>query len=163
VLVVAGAGHCALPLTRMAKMVGFRIVVLDDRPECATRERFPDADRILLGDLEAEVERIPMTAGTYLVLVTRGHRLDETILRRVIREPLAYIGMIGSRRRIRAVFRDMERDGFERALLDRVHSPIGLDIGADTPEEIAVCILAEIIMTRKGGTGRPLSRLSEAP
>lgn len=157
VLVVAGAGHCALPLSRMGKMLGFHVVILDDRPECATRERFPDADEILLGDLEAEVERIPMDPRTHVVLVTRGHRLDEAILRRVVREPLGYVGMIGSQRRVRAVFRDMERDGFEREVLAKVRSPIGLDIGAETPEEIAVCILAEIIMARKGGTGRPLS------
>ncbi|MBM3465435.1 MAG: XdhC family protein [Armatimonadetes bacterium] len=158
VLVIAGAGHCALPLAKMGKLLGFYVIVLDDRPECATRERFPDADEILLGDLEREVEKIPMDRRTHVVLVTRGHKLDEAILRKVVRNPLGYVGMIGSKRRVRAVFRDMERDGFAPEHLARVSSPIGLDIGAETPEEIAVCILAEVIMARKGGTGLPMSR-----
>jgi xanthine dehydrogenase accessory factor len=156
VLVIAGAGHCALPLSRMGRMLGFEVLILDDRPDCATAERFPDATRILLGDLEEEVGTIPIGPDTCVVLVTRGHRQDEQILRRIVREPLGYIGMIGSKRRIAAVFADMERDGFEREYLDRVYSPIGLDIGAQTPEEIAVSILAEIIGVRKGGSGRSL-------
>jgi xanthine dehydrogenase accessory factor len=161
-LVIAGAGHCALPLARLARMLGFRITILDDRPECATAERFPDANAIFVGDLEAELGKITLDASTYLVLVTRGHKLDEVLLRSAIHKPLAYIGMIGSRRRTRAVFEDMRRDGFAPGLLERVRAPIGLDLGADTPEEIAVSIMAEIICVRKTGprrrpTGRPLS------
>lgn len=156
ILVIAGAGHCALPLARMGSMLGFEIIVLDDRPECATSERFPDAARLLLGDLEEQVRLVPATPDTYVVLVTRGHRQDEQILRQIAREPLGYIGMIGSKRRIRAVFDDMARDGFEPEVLDRVHAPIGLDIGAQTPEEIAISILAEIVMVRKGGRGGPM-------
>lgn len=156
-LVVVGAGHCALPLSHIGKTLGFEVVILDDRPECATRERFPDASRILLGDLEAQVEQVRLGPDTYVVLVTRGHKQDEQILRRIVTEPLGYIGMIGSQRRIRAVFADMERDGFQKTDLDKVFSPIGLDIGAETPEEIAISILAEIVRVRKGGTGASMS------
>jgi xanthine dehydrogenase accessory factor len=156
-LVIAGAGHCALPLARLGKMLGFEVVILDDRPDCATQERFPDAARIVVGDLGAEVEALKLGPEAHVVLVTRGHKQDEAILRRVIDRDLAYIGMIGSRRRIGAVFADMERDGYDPALLDRVHSPIGLDIGAETPEEIAVSIMGEIIKTRRGGTGSSLT------
>lgn len=158
VLVIAGAGHCALPLSRMARMLGFRIIILDDRPECATQERFPDADRILVGELEEQAAQLPLDRNTHVVLVTRGHRLDEAILRRIVRAPLGYIGMIGSRRRVRVVLDGMTRDGFEPELLERLHSPIGLDIGAQTPEEIAISILGEIVMVRHGRAGGPLSR-----
>lgn len=153
VLVIAGAGHCALPLSRMARMLGFSVIILDDRPECATDERFPDAARILVGDLGEQVAHLPLGLSTYVVLVTRGHKQDEAILRKIVDKPLGYIGMIGSRRRIQAVFADMERDGFASADLDKVYSPIGLDIGAETPEEIALSILAEVVRVRKGGTG----------
>lgn len=157
-LVIAGAGHCALPLSRIGRMLGFDIVILDDRPECATGERFPDASRILVGDLGVQIDALALDADSSVVLVTRGHKQDEEILRRIVHLPLAYIGMIGSRRRIRAVFADMERDGYDPAHLDRVHAPIGLDIGAETPEEIAVSILGEIIRVRKGrGDGRSLA------
>lgn len=155
-LVIAGAGHCALPLARMARMLGFEIVVLDDRPACATHDRFPDASRLLVGDLGNQIAEVPLLPSTYVVLVTRGHKQDEEILRQIVDKPLGYIGMIGSRRRIRAVFDDMERDGFDPALLDGVYSPIGLDICAETPEEIAVSILAEIVRVRNGGTGASL-------
>lgn len=156
VLVIAGAGHCALPLSRMGRMLGFQIVILDDRPECATGERFPDATRILVGDLADLATQIPVGPSTHVVLVTRGHKQDEAILRKIIGQPFGYIGMIGSRRRIGAVFADMERDGFDPDHLDKVYSPIGLDIGAETPEEIAVSILGEIIAVRKGRDGRSL-------
>ncbi len=156
-LLIAGAGHCALPLSRMARMLGFKVVILDDRPECATGQRFPDASQILVGNLASEVRRVPLDRNTAVVLVTRGHRQDEEILREIVREPLGYIGMIGSRRRISAVFADMERDGFESCHLDRVYSPIGLDIGAESPEEIAISILAEIIRIRRGGTGQSMA------
>lgn len=152
-LVIAGAGHCALPLSRMGRMLGFQIVILDDRPECATDERFPDASRILVGELADLAAHIPLGPSTHVVLVTRGHKQDEAILRKIVGLPLGYIGMIGSRRRIGAVFADMERDGFDAADLDKVYSPIGLDIGAETPEEIAVSILSEIIAVRKSGSG----------
>lgn len=158
VLVIVGAGHCALPLSRFARMLGFCIVILDDRPECATAERFPDAHRILVGDLEEQAAHLDLGPNTYVVLVTRGHRLDEAILRRIVRAPLGYVGMIGSRRRVGVVLGTMERDGYPRDLLERVYSPIGLDIGAHTPEEIAISILGEIIMVRHGGSGRPLSQ-----
>lgn len=156
-LVIAGAGHCALPLARLGRMLGFEVVILDDRPECATSERFPDAARIVVGDLGDEVEALHLGPNAHVVLVTRGHKQDEAILRRIVNRDLAYIGMIGSRRRIGAVFADMERDGYDPSRLDRVHSPIGLDIGAETPEEIAVSIMGEIIKTRRGGTGRSMT------
>ncbi|MHB2017007.1 MAG: XdhC family protein [Candidatus Xenobia bacterium] len=150
-LIVVGAGHVAQPLVRMARILGFRIAVLDDRAEWAVRERFPEANDVIAGDLETSLGSYPLTAGTYVVLVTRGHKHDETCLRFCLPNPVSYVGMIGSRRRVQAVFRDLEREGWKPEQLDRVYSPIGIDIGAETPEEIAVSILAEIIKIRRGG------------
>lgn len=162
-LIIAGAGHCAIPLARLGRMLGFRLTILDDRPECATQERFPDADALRVGDLAEELRSIPLDHATYLVLVTRGHKLDEVLLREALGQPLAYIGMIGSKRRTRAVFEGMRHDGYDPQHLNSVHAPIGLDLGAQTPEEIAVAIMAEIILVRKSRTGtepsgRPLSK-----
>ncbi len=150
-LVVVGAGHVAQPLCRIGKLLGFRVAVFDDRSEWATRERFSEADDVRSGNLTELLRSLPLERGTYVVLVTRGHKHDEEALRTCLPYPLSYVGMIGSRRRVRAVFADLEREGWDPALLDKVYSPIGLDIGAETPEEIAVAILAEIIKVRRGG------------
>lgn len=157
-LVIVGAGHIARPLSRLGTMLGMRVTVLDDRPEFATRERFPEAERVLRADFSDPFQEVPLGAGTHLVLVTRGHKYDYDALLDALRRPieLAYIGMVGSRRRVRAAFEQLVRQGVPRERLLRVHAPIGLDIGAETPEEIAVAIIAEIIRLRRGGTGQPL-------
>jgi xanthine dehydrogenase accessory factor len=156
-LVVCGAGHIAVPLARMASFAGFRVTVVDDRVEYANRKRFPSADEVLAEDFAEALARIPMTPATAVVLVTRGHRYDWDCLRTVIHSRAGYIGMIGSRRRVRAAMMGLEAEGVPADRLARIAAPIGLDVGAETPEEIAVAILAEIILSRRGGTGRPLS------
>ncbi len=157
-LVIVGAGHIARPLSRMGAMLGFEVTVLDDRPEFATRERFPEAGRVLRADFSDPFRGVPLGPQTHLVLVTRGHKYDYDALRDVLKRPVepAYVGMIGSRRRVRAAFEQLAREGIPRERLLRVHAPIGLDIGAETPEEIAVAIAAEIIRVRRGGTGASL-------
>ncbi len=156
-LLVVGAGHIGRPLSRMGKELGFSVAVLDDRAEFASRERFPEADRIIVGDFAEELRRFPITSSTYVVLVTRGHLEDERALRQVIGSSAAYVGMIGSRRRVRAVLNRLEREGVSGELIRRVYSPIGLEIGAETPEEIAVSILAEVIHVRRHGDRHPSS------
>ncbi|HEY4000190.1 MAG TPA: XdhC/CoxI family protein [Candidatus Xenobia bacterium] len=157
-LIVVGAGHVAQPLVSFAHRLGFRVAVLDDRPEWATVERFRDADTVLSGAVSDNLRGFALQPGTYVVLVTRGHKYDEEALRVCLPYPLSYVGMIGSKRRVRAVFTDLEREGWTAEQLDKVYSPIGLDIGAETPEEIAVAILAEIIKLRRGrGKGESLS------
>lgn len=148
-VIIVGAGHIAVPLHRMAKVAGFEVTVVDDRSAFANRARFPEADRILVGDMEKTVADLRFGPHTYLVLVTRGHTLDQAILARVIDEPAAYIGMIGSRRRVRAVFDHLRRLGVHEELIQRVYAPIGLDIGAETPSEIAISILAEMVTVRR--------------
>lgn len=157
-LVIVGAGHIAQPLSRLGASLGFRVVVMDDRPEFATRERFPDAHRIVPADFSRPFEAVPITTRTHLVLVTRGHRYDYQALRDVLRLEVrpAYIGMVGSRRRVRAAFEQLTRDGVPPGRLEEVRAPIGLDIGAETPEEIAVSIAAELVLARRGGSGVPL-------
>lgn len=154
-LVIVGAGHIARPLCRVGAMLGFRVAVLDDRPEFATRERFPEAERVLRVAFSDPFREVALGAGSHLVLVTRGHRWDYEALRDVLRRPVqpAYVGMVGSRRRVRAALAELAREGIARESLCSVHAPIGLDIGAETPQEIAVSIAAEIVRVRRGGTG----------
>ncbi len=156
-LVIVGAGHIAQPLAIIGKALDFEVTVIDDRADFASRARFPGADRVIADDLAAAVARHPIGPGTYLVLVTRGHRLDAQVLRLVIHKPADYIGMIGSRRRVGTVLDHLRRAGIPEAALARLHAPIGLDIGADTPAEIAVAIAAEIVNVRRGGRGVSLS------
>ncbi len=157
-LVIVGAGHIARPLCRVGAMLGFRVTVLDDRPEFATRERFPEAAEVRRADFADPFREVPIDAGTHLVLVTRGHKYDFEALRHVLRfpDPPAYVGMVGSRRRTRAALEQLARDGIDADRLARVHAPVGLDVGAETPEEIAVAIAAEMVLVRRGGTGVPL-------
>ena len=139
-------------------MLGFRVTVLDDRPEFATRERFPEAAEVRPARFDDPFRDVRITGRTYLVLVTRGHKYDFEALRDVLHRPElpAYVGMIGSRRRTRAALEQLARDGIPQDRLRAVHAPIGLDMGAETPEEIAVSVGAELVMARRGGTGRPL-------
>ncbi|OGP26881.1 MAG: hypothetical protein A2038_01065 [Deltaproteobacteria bacterium GWA2_57_13] len=157
-LIVVGAGHIAVPLVKMAKILDFHVTVLDDRLQFANRERFPDADDIKVGDMAQTLKGIPVTPSTYIVLITRGHKYDEPCLREIIHGPAKYIGMIGSRRRIKACFqRFREEEEIAEEVIERVHAPVGLDIKTETPEEIALSILAETIKVRRGGRAQSLS------
>jgi xanthine dehydrogenase accessory factor len=155
-LIIAGAGHVAAPLATMAALCDFTVTVLDDRPQFANVQRFPTANRVVAGPFVEELRKLrgdhaTFDAQTCLVLVTRGHQHDVELLIEALDDPLAYIGMIGSRRRIRAVYDLLEQErGIPRHKFDRVHAPIGLNIGAQTPAEIAVAILAEIIAVVHG-------------
>ncbi len=155
-LIIVGAGHIAAPLAAVARVCDFEVSVLDDRPQYANRSRFPDVDRVIAGPFTEELRRLragrkAFDANTYMVLVTRGHQYDVACLLEILDDPLAYIGMIGSRRRIRAVYELLEREqGIAPQKFDRIHAPIGLAIGAQTPAEIAVCIMAEIISVQRG-------------
>lgn len=160
-LVIVGAGHIARPMARTGADLGYRVWVLDDRPDFATRERFPDAYRVLQADFSHPFRDIPIHAGTHILLVTRGHKYDYDCLVQVLRrDPApAYIGMIGSRRRVRATFTQLLDDGIPRERLREIHAPVGLDIGAETPEEIAVAVAAELVKVRRGGSGASLRDL----
>lgn len=149
-LLILGAGHVALPLATMAKMVGYDVTVVDDRPSFANSFRFPTADKIICNDFEQALDAININPQTFVVIVTRGHRYDKVCLKKVIGHPAAYIGMIGSRRRVKALLAELEEQGVSNDLLQKLYSPIGLKIGAETPEEIAVSILSELIKVHRG-------------
>ena len=152
-LIVVGGGHIGLALAQIGELLGFRVAVLDDREEFANRERFPMAEEIITAELGPALDAIALDASCHVVLVSRGHRQDEEALRHSVGRGAAFVGMIGSRRRTATVLAHLLEEGFERADLDAVSTPIGLDIGAETPEEIALSILAEIVMHRRGGSG----------
>jgi xanthine dehydrogenase accessory factor len=147
-LIVVGAGHVAMPVAEIGHLCGFRVIVLDDRPEMASEERFPRAVERVAGDVAETLRAMSITDDTYIVIITRGHMYDEAALRAVVGSPAAYVGMIGSRRKVRTTFDRLLADGVPEEQLRRVHAPIGLNIGAQTPAEIAVSILAEIVMQR---------------
>jgi len=157
VLLIAGAGHIAAPLASLAHLMNFSVSVTDDRASFASRERFPTAKQLLVGDIESMLQNYPITSRTHIVLVTRAHAHDVQGLRAIIDSPAAYIGMIGSQRRVWAVFKLLHEEGVPAEKLARVRAPIGLDLGGSTPEEIALCIMAEIILLRHGGTGIAMS------
>ena len=157
VLVIVGAGHVAIPVAEVGRLLDFDVVVIDDRPSFANRARFPSADRIVVDDFETALDALPITPSTYVVLVTRGHAHDVRSLRKIVEQPAAYIGMIGSRRRVFAVFKLLHEEGVPVDSLLRVHAPIGLDVETETPGEIAVSIGAEILKARRGGRAASLS------
>lgn len=157
-LVICGGGHVGRAVATAGRMLDFAVTVIDDRAEFVARERFPDEKiGLVCADFTTALRSLKITPATHLVIVTRGHRHDEICLREVIDKPARYIGMIGSRRRTTTIREHLRREGVGGELLRRVHAPIGLDIGAQTPEEIALAILAEIILVRRGGSGRPKS------
>lgn len=151
-LIVVGAGHIGLALARMAKLLEFRVTVVDDREAFANPARFPETDTVVAGRIEDVLRATPIGPDTYVVLVTRGHQWDEAALRTVIDSDAGYIGMIGSRRRVREVFRHLASAGVPDERMARVHAPIGLAIGAETPAEIAVSIVAELVQVRRGAS-----------
>jgi len=151
-MVIVGSGHVAVPLAEVASKCDFGVTVIDDRPEFANVERFPTADQILIADLQQALREMTMDEDTYVVLVTRWHTLDVGCLLEIIDRPLAYIGMIGSRRRVNGVFQLLEQEnGIPRQKLNQVYAPIGLPLAARTPAEIAVSIMAEVINVHRGG------------
>jgi xanthine dehydrogenase accessory factor len=157
-LIVVGAGHIAVPLVQIAKVLDFAVTVIDDRLLYANRERFPAADEVLVGDMAQLLKEMTITPSFYIVLITRGHAYDEPCLRQIMHSPAKYIGMIGSKRRIKACFeRFREEEKIADQVIERVYAPIGLDIGTETPAEIAISILGEIIKVRRGGKAASLS------
>ena len=157
-LIIIGAGHVAQPLAKLGKLIDFEVVVIDDRPQYANTERFPQADRVIAAPFRPTLRDWPIDADTFIILVTRGHSHDVECLLEVIDSPARYIGMIGSKRRVRAVFDLLEEEqGIPREKFARVYAPIGLDIGAESPAEIGVAVIAEVIKVYRGGRAESLS------
>ncbi|MCX5907838.1 MAG: XdhC/CoxI family protein [Deltaproteobacteria bacterium] len=147
---IFGGGHISFFLARMGAMVGLPVAVVDDRAEFANRERFPEAEEVIAEEYSSAIRKLSVNKASDLVIVTRGHAYDQEVLEWALGTEARYIGMIGSRKKIQTVYGNLEQKGIPAEKLKRVHAPIGLDIGALTPEEIAVSILAEIIKVRRG-------------
>ncbi|HEX8128741.1 MAG TPA: XdhC family protein [Pyrinomonadaceae bacterium] len=160
-VVVCGAGHVGASLARLAEAVGYRVTLIDDRADFVTRARFPDADIELIAAGEGWERAVQAAVGkgrgVYVAVVTRGHNEDEECMRAVLAARPDYVGMIGSRRRTNIVLERLREIGVADEILREVRAPIGLDIGAVSPEEVALAVLAEIVAARRGGTGAPLS------
>jgi xanthine dehydrogenase accessory factor len=150
-LIIVGAGHIAQPLAALGSMLGFHVTVIDDRVSFANRERFPEADEIIVKPFTAAIDSLRLDRHCFLLSVTRGHAFDEEVLRAALKQPECFIGMIGSRRRVKATLARIEEDGVDPERLDQIHAPIGVDIAAETPGEIAVSVIAEIIRERRSG------------
>jgi xanthine dehydrogenase accessory factor len=162
-LYIFGAGHVAYNLYKVATIAGFDVAVVDDRESYANRERFPDAREIIADDFEAAVARLDPPESSHIVIVTRGHRDDMRILRWAVNTRARYLGMIGSRRKTISIYKELEKEGVPAAKFASVHAPVGLEIGAVTPEEIAVAIVAEMIAVRRHAATNVPSKMYSYP
>lgn len=158
-LLIVGAGHVGEQLAKVADLIGFQVMIQDDRPEWANSQRFPQAIRIFDTSIAVASAELSTHNQLHAALVTRGYKYDLEVLEILLRRDhlCQYIGMIGSQKRVQQVYQALEQTGIHKSRLQSIYAPIGLDIGALTPEEIAVSISAELILVRRGGTGRPLS------
>lgn len=160
-LVLMGGGHVNKAVSRLAAALEFRIYIVDDRPEFANKERFPEAEGIVVADYSKGLEKVAVNPNTYIVVATRGHRFDDMALMAAIRTQARYIGLLGSKRKALAIYKNLLKENIPQERIEEVHAPIGLNIGAHTPEELAVSIMAEIIMIRCGGSGVPMKMNAE--
>ena len=161
-LYLFGAGHVSVNVYRAARMTGFEVVIVDDRESFANRERFPEAKDVYADDFEQVMSQLAPNQSSYVVIVTRGHRDDMRVLRWAVDTPAKYIGMIGSQRKVIAIYKQLQQEGIAPEKLARVYAPVGLEIGAVTPEEIAIAIVAELIAIRRGASDIPHKRSLKA-
>lgn len=161
-LVIAGAGHVGQALAPLASAMGFEVDVIDDRGDVASRQRFPTARRLIVGEVETALAGYPVDASTYVVIVTRGHRHDGRALAAVVTSVAKYVGLIGSKSKIKLIFDELHRGGVSIDALARVHSPIGLNLNAVTVPEIAVSIAAELVAVRREATSTAAMKMNEA-
>ena len=160
-VIIIGAGHVGRATAHLAKWLGFRIIVNDDRAELVSPEWIPEADVYLAGTLDDHLAKIKLNPQTYVLLLTRGVQFDVALLPKLLDADVAYIGVIGSKRRWTQALKELREKGVAEEKLARVHSPIGLELNAETPEEIAVSIMAEIVMLRNGGTGKSMRMIND--
>jgi len=146
-----GGGHVSEQVAPLAKKVHFKVVVIDDREMFANRGRFPQADEVIVSEFERCFDKLNIDESSYIVIVTRGHLYDGFVLEQAVKSKTRYVGMIGSRKKIRTLYQNLMEKGMKKEVLDQVHAPIGVDINSETPEEIAVSIVAELIKVRGGG------------
>jgi xanthine dehydrogenase accessory factor len=162
-LVIIGAIHIAVPLHRLAKLMGYRVTVIDARAKFATKERFPDADELIVAWPDEAMAKVAIDNSTYVVILTHDPKFDLPALRSVLKKEAGYVGAIGSRKTNQNRFDALRKEGFTEAELARVHGPIGLDLGSRGAEETALGILAEITAVRFGGSGSAMKQKNSSP
>ena len=155
-LVICGGGHVSRALASLAKPLEFRLFITDDREEFANEDRFPEADIIVSEKPEDALPNLPINPNTFIVVATRGHRFDNTALLAAAKTPARYVGLMGSKRKTILIYEDLMRSDLSLDRIREIRSPIGLDIKARTPEEIAISIMSEMLMFRLGGSGLPM-------
>ncbi len=155
-LVICGGGHVSKAIAPLAKTLGFRLFITDDREEFANEERFPEADMVVTLKPEEALPTLPINPNTFIIVATRGHRYDNTALAVAAATPARYVGLMGSKRKTILIYEDLIRSGVPVDRIKEIRSPVGLDIHARTPEEIAMSIMAEVLMFRLGGSGLPM-------
>ena len=158
-LIIAGAGYVAQALARLASALDFRIVVVDDRRDLADPIVFDEKVQLTFGDIPQTIHELEPDESSWIVIVTRGHHLDKDALQAALETNAAYVGMIGSPSKVKRIFKDLLKEGISHERLEQVHAPIGLDLGAETPDEIALSIAAEMVMIRKKATGASLKTI----
>ncbi len=146
---IFGGGHVSKSISKVANLAGFATVIVDDREAFANKERFPEAEETYAEEYEIVFPKLPITSSSYLVIVTRGHRDDMRVLRWAVQTPAKYIAMIGSKRKTISVIHELEKEGFPRSAFEKIFAPMGLEIGAESPEEIAISVVAEMIAVRR--------------
>lgn len=149
-LIIFGAGHITRSLAPLVKLAGFQVSVVEDSPDLLQKDKFPETEDLILTDMEQFARNLPSDPGTYIVLLSRGYSRDKAILSELIQKDCKYIGMIGSLRKINTMKEDLQKEGIPEEAFSKLKAPIGLDIGAETPEEIAISIAAEIVAVKKG-------------
>ncbi|MBI2855416.1 MAG: XdhC family protein [Chloroflexi bacterium] len=156
-VVIAGGGHIGKSLAPLVKMLGLRLYVVDDRPEFANKVRFPQADGVVVAEYHEGLKQLDIRPNTAVIVATRGHREDDLALEAAARSPAGYVGLVGSRRKTILIYQELLKNGLPLERIQAIHAPIGLDIGAKTPEEIAVSIVSEIVAFREGRPGKPMA------
>ncbi|HLR34338.1 MAG TPA: XdhC/CoxI family protein [Tissierellales bacterium] len=151
-LLIVGGGHVGLAIYEIASILDFDITVFEDRQELLAKERFPLAKELILGNVEENLSNYPIDENTYIVIVTRGHKYDESCLENVVESNAKYIGVMGSKRKVKVMMDSLKKKGIDEDLLERVYTPIGLNLGGETPEEIAISIMSEILLIKNSGS-----------
>jgi xanthine dehydrogenase accessory factor len=159
-LVIMGGGHVGRAVYHLAVTLGFRIYVVDDRPEFSNKERFPMAEQTVVADFDKAMAALPINFNTFILVATRGHRYDDLATLAAVNTPARYVGLLGSKRKNLMIFRDLLKQGVPIERIQKINAPVGLNIGALTPEELAVSIMGEIILHLRGGDGRPMKMAS---
>jgi xanthine dehydrogenase accessory factor len=161
-VIIFGAGHLSFYIAKFAKLVNFAVKVCDDREEFANKERFPDANEVIVENFENIFERVKVDENSYLVIVTRGHKYDEAVLEKALKTSAKYIGMIGSRRKVITILQRLREKGLSKETLNRICSPMGISIGAVTPEEIALSTVSELVKIRRLGREAAIGHMTES-